>query len=233
MGFFSGIVKTLTGGSDSSSSNRSGFALLPRQIQNVYKDYASDLSNQFVGGASDNLFTPIGQTPYEDRALGIIEQGVTATPESLQSDIDMQMNPFNDSVINTINREAGGDYSILKQGLQEAGQTGSNRQILGANDIEQTRLDTIGRFKQDQYNRALDNSLNQLTQSRVTDAGLGMTAGDFLRGLDTQTKQAPINAMTSFGQLLGVLPTTGGSESETESSQSNGLFPGGFSFGGD
>lgn len=220
MGFFSSVSKLIGGGSESesSSTNRSGFALLPSEIQDVYKNYASGLQDLFADGAADNLFVPLGQTEYEDRALASTLAGVTPTAETLASDIAMQMNPFDDAVINTINREAAGDYSILKQAANEAGQFGSNRQLLGANDIEERRLDQIGRFKQDQYNRALDNSLNQLTQSRAGDIGLQFGAGEFLRGLDAQTRQAPISAYSTYGNLLGVLPTSGGSEGSSSSS---------------
>lgn len=220
MGFFSSASKLIGGGSESesSSNSRSGFALLPTEIQDVFKNYATDLDARFAGGAADNLFTPLGQTEYEDAALSQILGGVTPTAESLRSDIAMQMNPFDDFVINEINREAAGDYSILKQGLNEVGQFGSNRQVLGANDIEQDRLNTIGQFKQSQFDKALDNSLNALTESRIADTGLRFGAGEFLRGLDLDTKQAPINALSSFGQLLSILPTSGGSESNSSSS---------------
>lgn len=227
MGFMSSISKTLTGGSSakSSSNSQSGFALLPQEIQSVYKNYATDLNNQFAGGKANDLFTPLPQTEFETSGLNAIQRGVTATPESLSADIGMQMNPFDDYVIDDINRQAGGDYSILKTAANEAGQMGSNRQMLGANDIDTTRLNLIGKFKQDQYNKALDNSLNQLTASRQQDITNNFDAGEFLRGLDTTTKQAPINAMTSFGQLLGILPTSGGSNStsSSKSESTNGM----------
>lgn len=225
MGFFSSIGKIsgALGGASSSSSEsesnaRSGFALLPKEIQDVFKNYATDINTKFKGGAANNLFTPLAQTEYETEGLNLINRGVTATPESLSSDIAMQMNPFDDYVINDINREAGGEYSILKQAANEAGQMGSNRNMLGANDIDLTRLNLIGKFKQDQYNNALDNSLNQLTQARQQDITNNFNAGGFLRGLDTQGKQAPIDALKTFGQLLGVLPSSGGSESSSSSS---------------
>jgi len=223
MGFLSDVSSFIGGGSESSGSSQSGFALLPKEIQDVFKNYAGGLQDLFADGNANELFSPLAQTSYEDQALAGVNQGVTATPDSLRADIDMQMNPFNDYVINGINDQAQGDYSILKQAANEAGQMGSNRQVLGANDIEMKRLDQIGRFKQDQYNTAVDNSLNQLTASRGSDIGLRFGAGDFLRGLDTDTKQAPINAYTSYGQLLGELPQSGGSESSQSSSSTNGI----------
>lgn len=215
MGFFSGVTKTLFGGSDStqSSQSKSGFSLLPSEIQNTYKTYATGLNDAFANGAANGMFTPLAQTQYEDNALNILDRGITPTAETLSQDINMQMNPFNEHVIDGINREAAGDYSILKGALNEAGQFGSNRQILGANDIENTRLNMIGRFKQDQYNQALNNSLTTLADSRARDVGLNFGAGEFLRNLDLQTKQAPINALSTFGNLITSLPQSGGSES--------------------
>jgi len=227
MGFFSSVSSVLGGGSQSksSSSERSGFALLPTEIQDVYKNYAKDLNTQFTGGAANSMFTPLPQTDFETTALNAIQRGFTPTEETLRSDINMQMNPYDDYVIGEINRQAGGDYSLLKQAANEAGQFGSNRQMLGANDIDIARLNAIGKFKQEGFDTAVQNSLSQLTQQRAGDAALQMGAGDFLRGLDTSTRQAPVDAMRSFGELLGVLPTSGGSEgnSSSKSSSSNGI----------
>lgn len=224
MGFFSGLTKTLFGGSDSESSSTSGFANLPPQIQKVWKNYANQLTGQFPAGGNADMFTPLPQTDYETNALNLIKRGLTPTEDSLRSDIAMQMNPFDDYVVNDINRQAAGDYSVFKDALNEAGQFGSNRQMLGANDIENTRLNMIGRFKQDQYNKALGNSLTTLADRRAQDVGLNLSAGEFLRGLDTATKQAPIDRLTTFGKLLGVLPTDGGTTSNSSSSSQNGIF---------
>jgi hypothetical protein len=126
MGFLSDVSSFVGGGSESSS--QSGFALLPEEIQDVYTNYASGLDKLFKNGRANELFTPLEQTEYEDQALGSVLNGTTATADSLKADIDMQMNPFDSYVINEINRQAGGDYSVLKQSLAEAGQMGSNRQ---------------------------------------------------------------------------------------------------------
>lgn len=221
MGFFSGISKIagglsgMAGGAEQSQAvPASGFFSMPKEYQDLYKSYLSDVSGQFAGGKANDLFAPLAQTDYETTALDAIGQGFTPTQETLNADVAMQMNPFDNYVIDAINREAGGDYSILKQGLNEAGQFGSNRQILGANDIDLTRLNQIGGFKQNQYNTAVNNSLNQLTSGRRADAASQMTAGEFARGLDFDTKQAPINAISTFGGLLNNVPTSFGTQSE-------------------
>lgn len=218
MGFFSSLGRTLTGGSQSSSGSQaqSGFALLPSELQAAFKNYATDLTDTFAGDTS-TMFTPLGQTDYETSALSAISRGLSPTQESLTSDIAMQMNPFNEFVINDINRQAQGDYSILKQAATDAGQFGSNRQMLGANDIEQTRLNTIGKLQQDQYNKALENSLNEMSSLRQGDIANQFTAGEFLRNLDMSTQQAPIASLRTFGELLGALPQSGGSTSSSSS----------------
>lgn len=224
MGLFDSLSKFIGGGSDSSSSggSSSGFALLPPELQTAFKNYANQLTSQFSNPADATAaFTPLPQTSFETSGLNSIQQGVAPTAQSLQSDIAMQMNPYDDFVINDVNRQADGQYSILKQAANEAGQMGSNRQLLGANDIEQTRLNTIGGLRQSEYNTALSNALGPLANLRQQDISNDFTAGDFLRGLDTQTKQAPYAGLQTFGQLLGALPQSGGSTSSQESSSSS------------
>lgn len=219
MSFFGDAARFLRGGSKSESESvqRSGFELLPEEIQGAFTDFAGDLRGRFAGGGADNLFTPLPQTAFETSALERIGQGITPTEESLRADIGMQMNPFDDFVVDAVNREAQGDLSILNQALNQAGQLGSNRGILGASDIEQQRLGTIGRLRQDQYNRALDNALTRLPAMRGQDVGLQLGAGEFLRGLDTDTRQAPIRSISTFGQLLGAIPQSGGARSVSRS----------------
>lgn len=142
MGFLSGGMKALTGGSDSSSGSVSGFSLLPKQIQDVYKNYAGQL-NSLLPGAFGN----IGLSEGEQTAIGNINQGFSLTPESLASNMSMLQNPFDDYVINSINQQATGQNSILNQAVSEAGQFGSNRSLLSADQVEQNRLNNIGLFK--------------------------------------------------------------------------------------
>lgn len=220
MGFFSsasklvgGLADLAGGGTQSQSIPATGFYSMPTSYRRAFGSYNTALNDLFKDGGATELFRPIPQTEYETDALETVKQGVAPTAETLGADIAMQMNPFDRYVIDTINRESVGDYSILKQALDEAGQFGSNRQILGANDIDLTRLKQIGVFKQDQYNRAVENSLNEMTQNRIADIGLKFGAGDFLRNLDLMTKQAPVNALSTFGQLLGMSPTSFGTSS--------------------
>lgn len=211
--------------SNSSSNQQStgGFNALSPQIQQVFNQLATQAGSYLNGGSNSgstaNMYTPLAQTPGETTAINNINQGFTPTAQSLQNSINMQTNPFNSSVINTINQQANGQQSNLNQQLSAAGQFGSNRAALGANDIDQTRLNTIGTFQQGQYNTALQNALTTIPQQQLADANAQLSAGGFQRSLAGQTAQAPITALQSIAQILGILPTQ--SSQSTGSSQSN------------
>jgi hypothetical protein len=216
------------GGSDSGSqqqqSSSQGFRDLPPEIQNAFKDLAVQAQGYLPGNnaATSEMFTPLAQTAGETQAINNINQGFTPNQTQLNSDIAMQMNPFDESVISEINRQATGQNSALNRTMANAGQFGSNRMALGANDIDLSRLNQIGTFKQGQYNTAMNNALTVLPQNRLSDANAQLSAGGFQRTLNNQTKQAPVNALASISQILGVLPTNSGQSSGSGGSSSSG-----------
>ena len=165
-------------------------------------------------GVTD-MFTPMGQTADETRAFDMMRQGFAPTADSLRNDINMQMNPYMDSVIGGINREANSQNSILRGDMSDAGQMGSNRSILGENDIENTRQMGIGQLLASQYNNASNNAMNVLPGLRQQDAGNMMGIGAFLRSLDTQTKQAPITALQTGTQMMSPFISGGTSSSQS------------------
>lgn len=191
-------------GSAGGSESASGYGAMSPAGQGAYNVFAQNLNRYLAPDTEAYRFTPQGVSGDEQQAFEMMRRGVT--PESLGQDMSMLMNPFDQYVVGDINRAATDDYSILKQALSEAGQVGSNRQILGASDIEQNRQNQIGRFRQDQYNRALDTSLGRLADLRSGQAQDLMGIGGFMRNLDLQTKQAPINALMQMGQGLAMLP---------------------------
>lgn len=184
----------------------SGFFALPQEYRNAYGKVLSNV-NTGIDGINQDMFRPMDATADESRALDMYRQGFAPTQQSLGSDISMLMNPFDQFVIDDINREANSANSILKQGVSGAGQMGSNRQLLGANDIEQTRLGTIGKFRQNQYNTSIDQILNKIIPQRQLDAAGLLGIGDFQRNLDSQQKTAPLQALSAQTGLLGSIPT--------------------------
>ncbi len=221
----------ISGGSTDSSGSQSsqqGFRDLPPEIQNVFKTLATQTGSYLNGGSNaagtTSMFTPLAQTAGETGAINNINQGFAPTASSINSDINMQTNPFDSSVIDTINRQAAGQGSVLNQQTNAAGQFGSNRAMLGANDIDLSRLEQIGQFKQGEYNTALNNALTTLPQQRLSDANAQLSAGGFQRSLNSQTQQAPITALQSIAQILGTLPTNSGQSAGSQQSS-------GFNFG--
>lgn len=218
MGFFGG----------GSSTSKEGFAALPKQmkvgfdnlsrnVQFLTSPYTFTNKGKTLNQSVLDMFTPLGQTTEEGKALQMVNAGMAPTQESLQSDIAMQMNPFDQYVIDEINRQGQGDYSVLKQELANAGQFGSNRAALGANDIDMARMGQIGQFKQSQFNNAMNNALTVMPQLRQQDISNLFNAGDFLRGQNTAQKQVPISALTTQAQLMGAVPQDGGRITTTKS----------------
>jgi len=225
MGFFS--AQSIFGGSSGSSgSTTGGFNALPASIKGAYTDYGQQIQDILKSGNLTNMYKPLAQTAGETKAYGAIDTGFAPTEQTLQSDISMQQNPYDQLVIDEINRQSGGDYSILKQALNESGQMGSNRQNLGANDIDLSRLNQIGGFKQQGYQTALQNALTTLPGARQQDAQNQLGAASNQRTLAGQEHQAPILALQQIATALGILPTTEGSTtSSSKSSSSGGIVP--------
>lgn len=206
MGFFSSLVS-----SPKVKTPASGFYAQPQAYQSLYNNTLSGANGALFNNGQFNtdMFSAAPQNQFETAAQGMIQQGVTPTAQSLQSDISMLTNPFDDSVINGINREATGQNSLVNQAATLAGQQGSNRSFLGTSDVEQNRLNNIGMFKQSQYNNAVNQSLGQLSGLRQQDIQNNQLQGEYQRGLDTQNQQAPLAALQAALSALGGLGTLG------------------------
>lgn len=211
-----GFLDAITGGGGKSTS-QSGFKTLPKVIKRPFLQLGGEVYDTLLGGttrgdtsAADAMFRPMDATADELRAFDMMRTGIAPTQDSINTDMSMFMNPYQDSVINTINRQGSGDYSILKQALSEAGQMGSNRQILGANDIDLTRMDKIGSFLSDQFNTNLGYILNQIPELRMQDSANLLGIGGFQRELDLTQKQAPVSNLSAAASIMGALPQDGG-----------------------
>jgi hypothetical protein len=158
-----------------------GFYALPKEYQSLYLGLLGDAGNIIRpdGQLNVDMFTPLPTT----------------------------QNPFDEYVVNDINREAQSQNSILNQALSKTGQMGSNRSILGASDVEQQRLNNVGRFRQENYNNAVNASLGILSNLRQQDAQNLLGIGTFERGLDEATRQAPLAALSAGQQALGGFQT--------------------------
>lgn len=215
-------------GTQQSSGNQQatqGFRDLPPEIQNAFKDLATQAQGFLPGNNSSitSAFTP-QQSALTTQGYNSVSQGFAPSQQQYNSDIAMQQNPYDSSVINEINRQGQGANSQLQQSLNTAGQFGSNRAFLGANDIDLSRMNQIGQFKQGQFNTASNNALNVLPQLRAGSAQAQLQAGQQQQQFGQQQQQAPISALAAISSILGVLPTNSGQSSGNQSSS-------GFSFG--
>lgn len=222
MGFLSSITQALTGTGQSSSNSQSGFSLLPPQIQSAYTNYATNVAGQIPN--AQTAYTPIPQTAGETQAYNAINQGFAPNQQQLNSDIQMQMNPYNSSVLNQIQQQAYGQNSVLNSAATEAGQYGSNRNYLGANDIANTQANTVGSLLGGQYDTALQNALTTLPGLRQQDAQAQLGAAANQRQLGIQQASAPITGLQQIGAALGILPTSGGSNSSSQATTNQALF---------
>ena len=222
----------LTGGSDSKSessqSSNSGLLALPAYAQTAYEDLVKQATGQLGGGQGSQYFTPIGQTATEAQAAGLAQ--LPTNQQGVQSLVSQYLNPYMDSAYDTINKQATGQYSLLKQSLANSGQMGSNREYLQAGATDEARLNAIANAQREGYNTALNTGLNQNQQNIQNLTAQGADE----RNLASQTTQAPLAALQMLAQLLGTLPSTStstGSSSGTSSSV-GGFLPALAQFGG-
>ena len=225
-------MKTLFGGSSGgggTTSQTSGYSALPAALKASF-----DPLGQAVGQYTNpnnpgviNSFTPAPLSTAEQGAVSNVNAGFAPTSSSVASDMALQMNPYNDSVISEINRQGQGDYSVLKQAMDSAGQTGSNRSLLGANDIDLSRQNLIGSFLGNQFNTSMNNALTTLPQARTSDAMNQLNIGDLLRKLDLAQKQAPVTALQAGTGMLAPFMAGGTQSGVTQGTNTqNGIVPG-------
>lgn len=220
----------LNGGSSDSNQasaqqSTSGFQALSPQIQQVFNTLATQAGSYLNGGSNagstTGMYTPLPQTAGETSALNTINQGFNPNAQQLQSSINEQMNPYNQDVIDLINKNAYGQNSALNQTLTQAGQFGSNRAALGANDIASNQANTIGSLLNPEYNTAVTNALTTIPQLQANSASAQLQGGAFQRQLAGQTAQAPVSSLSSLAQILGILPTNSGQSTGTSSGGSS------------
>lgn len=169
-----------------------GFYALPKDLQSQYSTFYKAIP----GATTADQFTLPDFNADQLAAFDLARW--TPTQDSVNSLIAPYQNPFDEAVINTINREAVGANSLLKQGQNEANAFGSNRQMLGANDVDLTRLNQIGSFKQSQFNNSLNTALNQ-QQNQMNNL---LNVGGQQQNQQYQNQLAPFNALTAQSSLL-------------------------------
>jgi len=200
-----GIGSALGMGSSKTKVPGTGFYAMPQQYQDLWNNVLKQTKG-VAGSLNTDAFTPLPQTEEETRAIGSINAGL-GTPETFNKNIEMLMNPFDEYVVNDINRQSMGQNSLVNQAGQQAGQMGSNRNFLNTSDVEQNRLNNIGVLRQGQYNTAVSNALGPLAGLQQQDITNLLGVGGFQRDLDSRTNQAPYTALAANQGALSGIPT--------------------------
>lgn len=226
-------MQDLFGGSNSSSSaqqsSSSGYNALPPAIQNVISNLATTAGNTLnpngTPNSSINTLPSLSQ-PATSALSQIQNQDFNITPQSIQTDINEQMNPYDSSVIGQIENAQNGSLSQLNQYLTNSGTFGSNRGMLGASDISNVAANQVGTFLNGEYNTSLNNALTTIPQNQATGAANAVTGGQLQQSQQMQNQQAPITSLAQLVQLLQGVPSTTQSTGSSESSgqSNNGLF---------
>lgn len=226
----SDVVQSVFGGGNSNQqqSSQSGFALLPQEIQDAFKSFATTAGSTLNPGGTPNasLYTLPALNSGSTSAMNSLENGNYAiTPENFDANMKMLQNPYDSSVINQINKAATGDSSQLTSEMSKAGDFGGNRSMLGASDISNNAADLIGSFLTNEYNQNKSDAL-AIPGYNMGVAGNAVNAGLTQQGQQMQNQQAPVSALSQLAALYGILPSTGGSTSQGtgSSQQNNGIF---------
>lgn len=216
MGFLSKVTGSLLGSpskSSSNSSSQSGYGALPAFQQQAFQSQNTGVQ-QFINplnAGNIERFTPLGETADETAAYNLIRDGFTPTAQGLQDDLSSLQNPYLSSVISEINRQGQGQNSVLQQNLSGAGQLNSNRSILGANDIDLSRMNQIGSLLSSNYDTNLNYALNVLPALRAADATGLAGIGQDQRALQYQIQQAPVTALQTQAAINAGFPGTSSS----------------------
>ncbi len=220
-------MKTLFGGSSGSTSQNSssanGYSSLPPALQSVFTQLGTqlgDMTNPANPGVT-SMFTPTPISAPMQGAVNNVNAGFAPNSDTIKSDMSMQMNPYMDSVIAGVNKNAAASGNVMNQALANTGVgPDSNRSILGANDIQQSADMTIGNLLSGQFNTAMNNALTTLPTARANDASNVLSVGQGLQTLQNQTNLSPITALLTG--LSGISPfTAGGTSTDIGSGSTN------------
>ena len=212
-----------SGGSSNQSSSQSGFSLLPPSLQQAFTQYAGDVNSATSNPAAlTAAFTPQNLNAGATSSLQSLSNGTySPTASNISNAMSSVTNPYMADVINPTEQAAYGADSALSSSLNAAGQFGSNRATLGANNIANQEAATIGGLEGNQFNSSMSDVLNQILPGQQTSAGLSVGAGQTQQQIALQQAMAPYTALSAYSQLLGAIPQSGGSTSQGTSSSQN------------
>lgn len=181
-------------GQERPSQQASGFAALPSDLQNVFRDLTLT-AGDFIASTGD-AFRPIDLTSQE---IMVGEQfGLPFTdPAAYSQSVQSFLNPYRDIITQDINRDFEGAFNAANAAASQAGAFGSTRQMQALGDVERARSDAISRAMADQYGQALG--------QRQQSLGNLLGFGGLQRDLSLQQSQAPLNQLGAVSNIISPL----------------------------
>lgn len=219
------------------TNSSSGFSQLPASLQQAFTQYGNTLNSETSNPAAlTSAFTPQTLNGGSTSSLSSLANNAYApTAANISSTMGELQNPYDSSVISQIDKNAYGADSALNSQLSAAGQFGSNRAALGANDIATTQANNINSYLGGEYNTNMTNALTTLPTAMQTSAGNSINAGLTQQQQALMQSTAPYTALSAYSSLLGNIPQTGGTVSTgtntTQSLQGLGGFGNNGTFG--
>jgi len=212
-----------SGGGQSQGSAVSGFSQLPPSLQQAFTQYGTQLNTATADpNATASAFTPQNLNAGATSSLSALSNGAySPTAANISSNLASVTNPYMADVINPTEQAAYGANSVMNQDATAAGQFGSNRTALGANNIANQEAATIGGLEGAQYNTSMGDVLNNILPGQQAAATGSVTAGQTQQQQSLAQSEAPYTALQEYSQLLGNIPSSGGSTATNTSDNSS------------
>lgn len=219
---------SMGGGESGSNGNNqssavSGFSQLPASLQTAFNQYGNTLNAQTADpNALTSAFTPQTLNAGVTSALSALSNSAySPTAANINSNLASVTNPFMQDVINPTEQAAYGADSALASNAASAGQFGSNRTALGANNIANQEAATIGGLEGSQFNTSMGDVLNNILPGEQAAATGAVTAGQTQQQQSLAQSEAPYTALQAYSQLLGNIPSSGGSVANSNGNNSS------------
>ena len=209
-----------SGSSSGQSTGQSGFSLLPPALQQAFTQYGNTLNSQTANPNSlTSAFTPEPLNSGATSSLQALSDNAYApTAANINSSMASVTNPYMADVINPTEQAAYGADSALSSTLSAAGQFGSNRATLGANNIANQEAATIGGLEGNQFNTSMNDVLSSILPGMQSSASGSINAGLTAQQQALMKSTAPYTALSAYSSLLGNIPSSGGSISNSSNS---------------
>ncbi|CAB4214637.1 hypothetical protein UFOVP1454_57 [uncultured Caudovirales phage] len=227
-GLFGSLFGSPSSGTQS-SNQASGFSALPQFGQDAFKQA---VERGTALSQDPSMFAPAGLTPEQTASLATLSAGLQPTsPGQFQTGLSTFGDPYNEQVIQNsirdINTAGQGQLSDIGSMASAAGGFGGTRQALlealNQSNTQKNIGDISSQLRSQGFQNAANMTMADIARSQDV-AGNLFGLGETQRGINTQTKQAPIAANNYLAQLAQGLPASSyNSSSQVTAGDSKGM----------